>query len=89
MPGEFTVTAPLLGVFYRSQRPGEPPFVQPGDVVEADQTLGLIEVMKTFHQVTAGRRARLLAALTEDGAPVEYGQPLFTLAAVPDEQRPA
>ena len=55
-------------------------------MVEADRTLGLIEVMKTFHQVTAGRRARVVAALTEDGAPVEYGQPLFTLAALRDEQ---
>ncbi len=35
--------------------------------------------MKTFHEVTAGQPARVLAVLAEDGAPVEYGQPLFTL----------
>jgi biotin-dependent carboxylase-like uncharacterized protein len=80
-PGdELTVGAPLLGVFYRAARSGEPPLVAPGDVVAPDQPLGLIEVMKTFHPVTAGRRARVRAVLAEDAAPVEYGQPLFALA---------
>ncbi len=76
---EFTITAPFIGIFYRTARQGEPPLVAPGDTVAADQPLGLIEVMKTFHEVTAGQPARVLAVLAEDGAPVEYGQPLFTL----------
>lgn len=78
--GEFTVTAPLIGVFYRSARQGEPPLVAPGDRVEADQPLGLIEVMKTFHEVTAGRTARVVAVRAADAAPVEYGTALFTLS---------
>ncbi len=77
---EFTVTAPLIGVFYRSARQGEPPLVAPGDRVEADQPLGLIEVMKTFHEVTAGRTARVVAVRAIDAAPVEYGAALFTLS---------
>lgn len=77
---EFTVTAPLIGVFYRSARQGEPPLVAPGDRVEADQPLGLIEVMKTFHEVTAGRTARVVAIRAADAAPVEYGAALFTLS---------
>lgn len=77
---EFTVTAPLIGVFYRSARQGEPPLVAPGDRVEADQPLGLIEVMKTFHEVTAGRAARVVAVRAADAAPVEYGEALFTLS---------
>lgn len=81
-PGEFTVTAPLLGVFYRSARQGEPPLVAPGDRVEADQPLGLIEVMKTFHEVTAGRMARVVAVRATDATPVEYGAALFTLSPV-------
>ena len=80
--GQLTVTAPFLGVFYRSARQGEAPLIEPGDLVEPDQPLALIEVMKTFHNVTAGRRARVVAVLAEDGAPVEYGQPLFTLMPV-------
>lgn len=77
--GAFTVAAPLIGVFYRSARQGEAPLVAVGDTVEADQALGLIEVMKTFHEVTAGRRARVAAVLAADAAPVEYGTALFTL----------
>ena len=78
--GEFTVTAPLIGIFYRSTRQGEPPLVAPGDRVEADQPLGLIEVMKTFHEITAGRTARIVAIHAADAAPVEYGEALFTLS---------
>ncbi len=82
-PGDdLTIAAPFIGVFYRGARPGDPPLVAPGDTVEPDQPLGLIEVMKTFHEVTAGRRARVVAVLAEDAAPVEYGQPLFELAVV-------
>lgn len=80
--GEFIVTAPLIGVFYRSVRQGEPPLVTPGDLVTADQPLGLIEVMKTFHEVTAGHPARVIAALAADAIPVQYGDALFTLAPV-------
>jgi antagonist of KipI len=83
--GEFTVSAPFLGVFYRAAKAGEPPLVAPGDHVAPDQPLGLIEVMKTFHEVTAGRSARVLEILAADATPVEYGQPLFRLAA---EERP-
>jgi biotin-dependent carboxylase-like uncharacterized protein len=77
---EFTVTAPLIGVFYRSARQGESPLVAPGDRVEADQPLGLIEVMKTFHEVTAGRPAHVVAVRAADATPVEYGAALFTLS---------
>lgn len=80
-PDEFTVTAPFLGVLYRATQPGEAPLVATGDVVAPDQPLALIEVMKTLHPVTAGRRARVVAVLAEDATPVEYGQPLFTLRA--------
>ena len=77
---EFTVTAPLIGIFYRSVRQGEPPLVAIGDRVAADQPLGLIEVMKTFHEITAGRAARVVAIRAADAAPVEYGEALFTLS---------
>ena len=78
--GEFTVAAPLIGIFYRSARQGESPLVAPGDRVEADQPLGLIEVMKTFHEITAGRTARVVAIRAADATPVEYGEALFTLS---------
>ncbi|HET8627250.1 MAG TPA: 5-oxoprolinase/urea amidolyase family protein [Thermomicrobiales bacterium] len=78
-PPGLTVAAPFIGIFYRAAKQGDPPLVEAGATVEPDQPLGLIEVMKTFHQVTAGYRARVAAVLAEDGAAVEYGQPLFRL----------
>ena len=78
---EFTITAPFIGVFYRAAKAGDPPLVAPGDHVAPDQPLGLIEVMKTFHEVTADQSARILEVLAADATPVEYGQPLFRLAA--------
>ncbi len=76
------VTAPLLGTFYRAPKPGAPPFVDVGSVVEADTVIAIIEVMKLMNTVRAGRAGRVTEILVGDGALVEYGQPLLRLAAL-------
>ena len=48
------VVSPIPGVFYRRPDPDSPPFAEDGSTVAADQTVGLVEVMKSFHQVPAG-----------------------------------
>jgi acetyl-CoA carboxylase biotin carboxyl carrier protein len=52
------VITPLLGTFYRAPRPGEPPFVDVGSVVEPETVVGIIEVMKLMTTVRAGARWR-------------------------------
>ena len=79
--GESAITAPVLGIFYRAAKPEEPPLVEPGDYVTAGQVVGLIEVMKTFYEVTAEAPAYIIAALVENGASVQYGQALFSIGA--------
>ncbi|MDQ0691233.1 biotin/lipoyl-containing protein [Arthrobacter sp. W4I7] len=74
------VTAPIIGVFYRSPSPGAPPFVEPGTAVEADTTIGIIEVMKLMNPVTAGTAGTLTEFLAADNAQVEFGQPLAVIA---------
>lgn len=74
--GEVDVPAPLLGNFYAAPRPGEPPFVQVGDVVEEDTVIGIIEVMKLMNPIRAGARGTVAAILAENGKAVEEGQPL-------------
>jgi biotin-dependent carboxylase-like uncharacterized protein len=74
------ITAPVLGTFYRRRSPEEPPLVEAGDAVEAGALLGLIEVMKTYHEVTAPDAGTIASVLAEDGHYVEYGQPLFRLS---------
>lgn len=74
--GGEVVRAPLLGVFFRRPSPDEPVFVEEGQPVEAGATIGLIEVMKTYHEVTAPRAGASVAFLVEEGDTVEYGQPI-------------
>jgi len=69
-----------------SPEPGAPPFVQPGDTVEAGQTLFLIEAMKTFNPVRAPRAGRVARILVADAAPVEYGEALIVALARVDGQ---
>jgi acetyl-CoA carboxylase biotin carboxyl carrier protein len=74
-----TVVAPVVGAFYRSPKPGAPPFAEVGDEVTEDSTVGLVEVMKMFNSVTAGVRGRVVEILVENGDFVEYGQALMTI----------
>lgn len=74
--GEVDVPAPLLGNFYTAPRPGDPPFVQPGDTVDEDSVIGIIEVMKLMNPIRAGVSGTVVALLAEDGKAVEEGQPL-------------
>jgi acetyl-CoA carboxylase biotin carboxyl carrier protein len=74
---EVDVIAPLLGNFYSAPRPGEPPFVQPGDRVTPDTTIGIIEVMKLMNPIRAGVAGVVTALLAENGKAVEEGQALL------------
>jgi acetyl-CoA carboxylase biotin carboxyl carrier protein len=71
------VKAPVVGVFYAAPEPGAEPFVQIGSEVDADTTVGLVEVMKVFNGVSAGLKGRIVEVCVEDSQLVEYGQPLF------------
>jgi acetyl-CoA carboxylase biotin carboxyl carrier protein len=79
-PGTRSVTAPLLGTFYRAPKPGAPPFVEIGSAVEEDTIIGIIEVMKLMNTVRAGTRGRVLDILAKDGALVEYGEALMLVS---------
>ena len=74
--GEFDVPAPLLGNFYSAPRPGDPPFVEVGDTVSEDSTIGIIEVMKLMNPIRAGVSGTVVAVLATDGSAVAEGQPL-------------
>lgn len=58
--GRQQVRAPLPGTFYRSPKPGAPPFVEVGDHVEEDTVVGIIEVMKLMNSVHAGVRGKVV-----------------------------
>jgi len=75
----YVVTAPMVGTFYRSTSPTDPPFVQPGDRVEAGQLIGIIEAMKIMNEITADRSGTVLEVIADNATAVEYGSPLIRL----------
>jgi len=75
--GEADVPAPLLGNFYQAPRPGEPPFVKPGDTVTEETTIGIIEVMKLMNPIRAGVAGTVVAYAAPNGSAVEEGQALL------------
>ncbi|MGN0954048.1 acetyl-CoA carboxylase biotin carboxyl carrier protein [Dialister sp.] len=77
-----TVTAPLVGVFYASPSPDDPPYVSLGDRVSENSTLCLIESMKVFTEIPAGVSGVVEEILVHSGDYVEYDQPLFKIRTV-------
>lgn len=76
------VNSPLAGVFYRSPGPDESPFVQVGEIVSPDQTLCIIEAMKTMNEITSEVKGEIRKILVENARPVEPGQTLFHIRPV-------
>jgi acetyl-CoA carboxylase biotin carboxyl carrier protein len=77
MEGLVAVKAPMLGTFYRTPKPGAPPFVEVGTMVGKDDPVCIIEVMKLFNTVKAGVQGRIAQICAEQGQLVEYQQTLF------------
>jgi acetyl-CoA carboxylase biotin carboxyl carrier protein len=71
------IVAPMVGTFYRAPKPDAPPFVDEGDEVTVGQPVCVLEAMKMFNEITSDVAGRIARVLVENGAPVEYGQPLF------------
>jgi acetyl-CoA carboxylase biotin carboxyl carrier protein len=77
--GLHTVHSPIVGTFYESPSPGSPPFVKPGDVVEAGQVLCIVEAMKLMNEIEADIAGEIVKRVVNNGQPIEYGQDLFLI----------
>lgn len=77
------VTAPSVGVFWRSPSPGAAPFVDVGSRVAEGDTLGIVEVMKLMNNIQAPCSGVVVDVLVENAAAVEYDDVLLTLAPDP------
>lgn len=73
------IKSPMVGVIYSSPEAGAEPYIKVGDKVNADQTLFLIEAMKTFNPVKATKSGIVKQILVNDKDPVEFDQPLLIL----------
>lgn len=73
------IEAPLVGVFYRCPGPGKPPFVEPGQRVEAGQQVAIVEAMKMMNSVVSTVSGTVVDVVVPDGEVVEFGQRLVVI----------
>jgi len=76
---DMIVKSPIVGTYYDQAKPGDPPFVKVGDVVEPGHVLCIIESMKLMNEIESEVAGTVVAKLMENGRPVEYGEGLFAI----------
>ena len=74
-----TVKSPMIGTFYKTPGPGNPPFVNVGDEVKKGQPLCVIEAMKLFNEIESEVSGKIVEILVDDASPVEYDAHLFLI----------
>jgi acetyl-CoA carboxylase biotin carboxyl carrier protein len=77
--GLTVVKSPIVGTFYRTPDPNAPPFVNVGDRIRVGQVLCIIEAMKLMNEIEAEVAGEIVRIHHENGQPVQYGEPLFTV----------
>jgi acetyl-CoA carboxylase biotin carboxyl carrier protein len=73
------VRSPMVGTFYRSPSPTSPMFVEVGQTVKVGDIICIVEAMKMMNQIEADKAGTIGAILAENGEPVEFDQPLFSI----------
>ena len=73
------IKTPLPGTFYRRPSPDADPYVQEGDSIEAGDVVGLIEIMKTFHEIRSDAHGVIAQFLVENAELVDTGQDIIAL----------
>jgi acetyl-CoA carboxylase biotin carboxyl carrier protein len=71
--------SPTVGIFHESRVPGGQPFVEAGNMVEAGQITGLIEILRLMSEIASDVAGEIVEKMVSDGEPVEYGQALFAI----------
>ena len=76
------ILSPIVGTFYRSASPESAPFVSPGDRVEKNKILCIIEAMKLMNEIESDAAGEVVKVYPQNGQPVEYGERLFAIKTV-------
>lgn len=77
--GIYTVTSPMVGVFYAAPAPDKRPYVSVGDRVNAGDVLCIIEAMKMMNEIAAEKSGVIVEICVGNKQIVEYGHPLFRI----------
>lgn len=76
------IPSPIVGTFYAAPSPESPPYVKVGDVVEAGQTLCIVEAMKLMNEIEAEFKCKIVEIVKANAEPVEYGDVLFVVEKI-------
>ena len=75
-----SIDSPMVGIIYLTPKPSSPPFVKSGQKIKKDDTICLIEAMKTFNEIKSDKDGVIKSILVKNGEAVEFGQPLFEIS---------
>nr|QCI06380.1 acetyl-CoA carboxylase, biotin carboxyl carrier protein [Dictyurus purpurascens] len=78
----FTIVSPMVGTFYRSAAPNEPPFINKNDIVKKKQTVCIIEAMKLMNEIESEVNGEINEILVNDGDIVDCGQALIKIKTI-------
>lgn len=73
------ILSPLPGTFYLRPSPDQPPYKSEGDAVTEGDVVGLVELMKSFHEIKAEVSGTLKRFLLENEDPVDSDQAVAEL----------
>ncbi len=76
---EKSILSPMPGVFYSSQSPDKPPYVEVGHTVKAGQVLCIIESMKIMNEIESEHNGIIKEIIVNNSDPVEFNQPIFII----------
>lgn len=73
------IVSPMVGTFYMAPAPDSPPYISVGQEVMEDTVVCIIEAMKVMNEIKAETRGVIVEVLAQNGKPVEFGKPLFSV----------
>ncbi len=76
------VTSPIVGTFYAAPSPESDPYVKVGDVVDAGQTMCIVEAMKLMNEIEAEYKCKIIEIVKTNAEPVEFGDVLFIVEKI-------
>ena len=76
---KISILSPMPGVFYSSQSPDKPPYVEEGDTIKSGQVLCIIESMKIMNEIESEHNGVIKKILVNNSDPVEFNQPLYDI----------
>ena len=74
-----TIKCPLPGTFYRRPTPDAEPYLSEGDHISAGDVIGVVEIMKSFHEVLSEESGIVERFLVDNDDVVEAGQDIAIL----------